>query len=337
MGSDYPMTFRLTTLILALGLAASVGVGQDWHSDWDSATKAAGAQKRAILLLFTVEEACEGCRALDAALLLPESAWTADLVRVRLSYLGGGPCPKPLSILGARARLRGYPTLYLCDSDGWPFATLQGFCPKGGAADVANLRAELRERDRPRTERARGESGLRKLLAWYTAKSIPLGETMVMELLWDSASSEEKAAWAPSLIATKLAAEDLAGEKAIFAAVESADPENKQGHLGATLLAAANVLLRSGDLTAAGLRFERLLGLAKTAASARVEAEMGLGYVYRKLGAPCLAKQHYEAGARAAEKTLDEKSVLEHSQRQVQRLDECPPVGCGCAQKRLKN
>ncbi|MCF7733473.1 MAG: thioredoxin family protein [Akkermansiaceae bacterium] len=117
--------------LLALAtLATAYAGGEGWTSDFEAAKKQATAEKKDMLLDFTGSDWCGWCIKLNKEVFQEEAFKTGvkdKLVLVELDF------PKDKSKLsdetqaqnaklGKEFKVRGYPTIMLCDATGKPFA-----------------------------------------------------------------------------------------------------------------------------------------------------------------------------------------------------------------------
>ncbi len=311
-----------------------------WHCDLAPAMQEAAATGRPILLLFTVERLCKTCVRLEEDVFgspayLTETA--GRFVHVKAAYSGPEGCQRARQILAATARLRGYPTVYLLDADGWPCFVRNGYKDESAADYVTALVAGAKSLGRPKELRAQGEKGWRELLGWYRQEKMPFGETLAAAALLPHATPAEQAAWAPIVVGADVARDGAAAAAPHLEHAAAQDGDGAQGFLTATLATASDVLLRGGEHAEAGRLLERLVRLPKAAIEARMEAETSLGWCYRKLDAPCVAREHYLSGAALATGLEGDRaeSHRRHAEAQASKLPACPPSGCPCASKRL--
>lgn len=339
------MSLSLFRILLCAAAAALSGPGQEsvhWLGDFKSGLKEAAAAKKPVLLVFTVGRYCPTCRDLEkkvfSAAEYAEKA-AAAFVHVKLDYAadaGEAGCDRSRMVLAASARLKGYPTICLTDQEGWPFFVHDGYEGEdaGPFADVL-LRARA-DAGKPGLLRARGEAGMRELLEWYGARGIHLGETLAAAALWPKVSCAERIELAPLVIAAAAAKDGIAGIRPHLEVLAAAEPRNPCGREAEALNLAGSQLLRRQEFEDAARLFERLLALEDAAERARLDAELALGYAYRKLDAPCLAREHYGRGIALAAKSGSEESrqLGKHAEAQMAKIAPCAANECVCPSKK---
>jgi thioredoxin-related protein len=162
----------LFILLLTSGLSvSSLASGEGWTSDFEAAKTQASKENKDLLIDFTGSDWCGWCKRLVAEVFKHDAfkEGIADsFVLVELDY----PSPKvPQSDvvkaqnaeLKDRYGIRGYPTIYLTDAAGRPYART-GYQQGGPKAYVAHLDQHRKQREK-RDElfkQAKGQQGLEK-------------------------------------------------------------------------------------------------------------------------------------------------------------------------------
>ena len=154
---------RLQHLVFALSL---LGVAQaeepEKFIDFEAAKVAAGESGRDILVEFTGTDWCNFCKDMRSRLFQLEAfrEWMAgDLVWMEVDYIRnrGRLQSTPLEFREAQDEMRRrfdvrlYPTVYLCDGQGRPYALKEGFLPDASTEEyffqLAQLAEKRKERD----------------------------------------------------------------------------------------------------------------------------------------------------------------------------------------------
>jgi thioredoxin-related protein len=146
------MRAPLFALVFAVSLVSSqASVPEGWVSDFEKAKSEAASTKRDMLLDFTGSDWCSWCIRLRKEVFdLPEfkEAAPKDFVLVELDFPQDASRVTPEirkqnEALQAAYSVKGYPTIYLTDAAGKPYA--QTGYQKGGAAGYLKHLEELRE------------------------------------------------------------------------------------------------------------------------------------------------------------------------------------------------
>lgn len=133
------------------GFSMSVfAAGEGWMNDWEAAKKLAAEQKKDLLVDFTGSDWCSWCKKLDKE-VFSEDAFKAaakeKYVLVALDFPRSKELPEAEKAQNAKLQaafaVEGFPTIFLADSDGRPFART-GYQPGGAEPYVKHL-AELTE------------------------------------------------------------------------------------------------------------------------------------------------------------------------------------------------
>lgn len=315
------------------------GQGTVWLDSLKDGLSQARKSKRAVVLLFTMGEACPSCRAL-ATEVFESDAWKLKraqcYVPVKVRYRRRNQPEQ--QVLVATARLQVYPTLYLLDDAGWPFLVRGGFRVGEGPAVIKALDDAKSRAARPKDWRERGVPGFRKLLTWYRKRDLRFGETLALAALFPHGAIAEKLTWAPSLLAVATAREGALVSQPYLGLLEEHDPVGARGHLSRGLLLAGRQLLGLGRDGAASKVFQRALDLSKAAPAARLEAAVYLAHVYSRIDAPCLVHHHLkDALARWGETPgADAATWITHARKRLEGATPCAGSGCDCSKKRVK-
>jgi thiol-disulfide isomerase/thioredoxin len=145
-----------TRQLLAAACAASLGLGsafaggEGWTHDYEAAKKQAASEKKDLLLDFTGSDWCPPCMALTSKVFSQAEfrELTKDkFVLVELDFPKdkskvSEETAKQNNDLQSKYAIEGYPTIFLCDASGRPFAKT-GFKP-GGPKEYAEHLDELR-------------------------------------------------------------------------------------------------------------------------------------------------------------------------------------------------
>ncbi|MEM7384227.1 MAG: thioredoxin family protein, partial [Verrucomicrobiota bacterium] len=188
-------TFGLAaTALLAFSYPA---IGADgWVTDFAAAKKTAEAEKKDLLMDFTGSDWCGWCIKLKEEVFSKEAFKKEapnHFVLVELDYprqTEQDPATKAQNEkLRTEYAIQGYPTIYLADSKGTPYART-GYQPGGSAAYLPHL-SELRQvrekRDAAMTEAAKAE-GLEK--AKLLAKALETMEPEIVEVFYKPTVTE---------------------------------------------------------------------------------------------------------------------------------------------------
>ncbi len=194
--------FAVATLVG--GLSSSLfAAGEGWMTDWEAAKKAATEQKKTLLIDFTGSDWCGWCKKLDKE-VFSEAAFkevaARDYVLVALDF----PQQKELPAaekeqndkLQAAFAVEGFPTIFLADAEGRPFAKT-GYQPGGAESYVKHL-AELgaikTKRDEAMTQAGQAE-GIDKAKALKAAlETLPdeIGSLAAYASVFDEIKSLDK-------------------------------------------------------------------------------------------------------------------------------------------------
>lgn len=144
-------------LLALTTLATAYAGGEGWTTDFEAAKKQAATEKKDLLLDFTGSDWCGWCIKLNKEVFQEEAFKTGmkdKLVLVELDY------PRDASKLSddtkaqnkklqAEFKVRGYPTIMLCDATGKPFAQTgyQAGGPEKYVAHLDELLAARKKRD----------------------------------------------------------------------------------------------------------------------------------------------------------------------------------------------
>lgn len=155
---------------------------QIWTEDWEAALRQARAEKKDLLINFTGSDWCVWCQRLAAEVFDTEEfkrQVTRNWVPVKLDFprrLAQSPQVQARNRqLASRYGVEGYPTIFLADEEGRPYARM-GYQPGGPATylrDMENHR-RTKERDWELLRRAERESGAARARLWdefYTRRS----------------------------------------------------------------------------------------------------------------------------------------------------------------------
>jgi len=142
--------------VLALGLTgmgSSAEPNAVWVEDVKAAKQTARQQRKDLLILFTGSDWCPWCKRLDAEVLSQRAfaeTIPQDYVLLKLDFPRTTPQPAALrrqneqllSVFKEKYRFSGYPTIYLADANGVPYA--QSGYEEGGAEKVVQYLTFLR-------------------------------------------------------------------------------------------------------------------------------------------------------------------------------------------------
>jgi thiol-disulfide isomerase/thioredoxin len=125
-----------TACAALLGLGSAFAGGEGWTHDYEAAKKQAAAEKKDLLLDFTGSDWCPPCMALNSKILSTEEFRTLTkdkFVLVEVDFPNdksklSAETIKQNDELQAKYAIEGYPTIFLCDAAGRPFAKT-GFRP----------------------------------------------------------------------------------------------------------------------------------------------------------------------------------------------------------------
>ena len=139
------MLFALAAAALAASAYAAVPKG--WTDDFEAARKQAEKESKPMLVLFTGSDWCIWCKRLEEEVFSKDEFATVipkEMVAVFLDFPSDESLVTPERRkqnreLGMKYGVRGFPTVFLMDAKGEPFAQT-GFRPGGPAAYVDHLR-----------------------------------------------------------------------------------------------------------------------------------------------------------------------------------------------------
>lgn len=151
---------RLLTAALAASLTLSTGLaaGEGWTHDFEAAKKQAAAEGKELLLDFTGSDWCAPCAMLTKEVFSKEEFVKAAKEKFVLVELDFPQDTSKLSVetLKQNQQLQslyvpsGYPTVFLCEADGKPYAAHSGYL-EGGPAKflemLENFRGNKTKRD----------------------------------------------------------------------------------------------------------------------------------------------------------------------------------------------
>jgi thioredoxin-related protein len=131
---------------LAGGLSTSLfAAGEGWMNDWEAAKKAASEQKKTLLIDFTGSDWCSWCKKLDKEVFSEaafKDAAKDKYVLVALDFPQQKTLPEAEKAQNAKLQadfgVEGFPTIFLADAEGRPFAKT-GYQPGGAEAYVKHL------------------------------------------------------------------------------------------------------------------------------------------------------------------------------------------------------
>ncbi len=156
MSSAQPIHIAIATILIALS-AGGVGANNlTWLDDLEHAKQAAAREHKDLLINFTGTTWCQACMALECEVLSTEAfAPAADtFILVRLEYPGGvSRLPQepaaPASTWVDQYGVVSYPTVFLADENGKPYATTGaiGLSPAEFLKHVLKLRGVHEQRD----------------------------------------------------------------------------------------------------------------------------------------------------------------------------------------------
>ncbi len=182
------MKLLLTTTAAAACLLSPLTAGLDWHTDLKAASERATKEQKDLFLKFTGSDWCSWCKRLEQEVFAHESfakATSEHFIFVELDY------PRDRSKLGDETiqqndrlkiqyAVRGFPTVYLCDAAGRPYART-GYLKGGPQGYLAHLES-LRENKTTRDEgfaAARDQSGRARAAGLEQALSIVPPDTLI--------------------------------------------------------------------------------------------------------------------------------------------------------------
>ncbi len=140
------VTLRRVLSAIVLG-AVVAGAGEAWETDWAKARERAAAESRPILVEFTGSDWCGWCVRLKKEVLDQEAFVTyaaGNLVLMEADYPRQTPQSPELKAQNASLQkefgVTGFPTLFLVDAEGRPFART-AYRAGGAEAYVEHLKA----------------------------------------------------------------------------------------------------------------------------------------------------------------------------------------------------
>jgi thioredoxin-related protein len=168
----------LAVAALCGGLPATVlAAGEGWMNDWEAAKKLAAEQKKDLLIDFTGSDWCGWCKKLDKEVFSEEAFKAAakdKYVLVALDFPQQKELPEAEKEQNAKLQaefaVEGFPTIFLADAQGRPFAKT-GYQPGGAESYVKHLSeigAAKDKRDQAMADAAKAE-GLDKAKALKAA------------------------------------------------------------------------------------------------------------------------------------------------------------------------
>lgn len=301
-----------------------------FESCFSAGRKLAAEQRKPILLLFTVSDLCETCEALDKELFGSASfqKLASGFITIRLRYDGVDGDERGRRTLAAMASLRGFPTLYLLDWQGWPLFARHGYEPREAATLLKNLLAARELEAEFSKLRSEGRAGFRQLFERYQKSDLPLGTCLASMELWASASPVERIDLAPFLVGPAAAKDGLKAARPYLESVTPASKEDPQMVLATCLIRASDQLLRRAEFEDAARCLERARPLIADSKEHALTTEQSLAYAYRKLSRPCLARVHYQAARELSSSCVP--SLLEKLDQQIASLPTCSTTPCSC-------
>lgn len=191
-----------TRHLLAATCAATLGLvsaafagGEGWTHDYEAAKKQAAAEKKDLLLDFTGSDWCPPCKALNSKVFSQAEfrELTKDkFVLVELDFPQdksklSEETKKQNNELQARYAIEGYPTIFLCDASGRPFAKtgLQPGGPKEYADHLDELRGKKGDFDKALAEAGKKEGVDKARALAYCLESLEIGLPAVSEFYRD--------------------------------------------------------------------------------------------------------------------------------------------------------
>ncbi len=161
----------LFILLLSCGLSVrSLASEEGWTSDFEAAKTQAAKENKDLLIDFTGSDWCGWCKRLVAEVFKHDAFKEGvgdSFVLVELDYPSKVPQSDALKAQNAELKdrygIRGYPTIYLTDATGRPYART-GYQRGGPEAYVAHLDQHRKQREQ-RDElfkQAKGQQGLEK-------------------------------------------------------------------------------------------------------------------------------------------------------------------------------
>jgi len=137
--------FVYTGVLAFSALATAMAGGKDWKTDFEAAKKQAADEKKDLLLDFTGSDWCGWCIKLNKEVfdLAPFKAGTKDsFVLVELDFPQEKELPAALKEQNGKLQeafaVEGFPSIYLCDASGRPYA-VTGYKEGGAEAYVKHL------------------------------------------------------------------------------------------------------------------------------------------------------------------------------------------------------
>jgi len=158
----------LSFLIISCGF--SLWAQDIWTEDWNAALQQAQREGKDLLINFTGSDWCVWCQRLDAEVFsTPSFRQQAPqrFILVKLDFPRGLPQTPAIrnrnQELAQRYGVEGYPTIFLADSKGRPYAKM-GYQAGGPATFLRNMEnnRQAKERDWSLLARAESSSGLDK-------------------------------------------------------------------------------------------------------------------------------------------------------------------------------
>jgi thioredoxin-related protein len=178
---------KIASLFALFSLTAGSLTAEITHfTDFAAAQALAKKENKDLLLEFTGLDWCDGCKGLRARVfgyeefqewMVEEYVWVALDFPVNKSVLAMIPedLKKQNEALRERYPVRGYPTVYLCDSGGRPYARRAGFdamgTPDEYLLELGNLSKVKKTRDAA-FQKARGLKGAERNAALAEALSV---------------------------------------------------------------------------------------------------------------------------------------------------------------------
>lgn len=144
--SKYMIRAMLMVVVIgAMVTSRSFAESAAWTEDWDAAVKQASKENKDILVGFTGSDWCHWCIKLNEEVFDHDTfvkAATKDFVLVKLDFPRGKPQPAKIrqrnQRLAGEFGVQGYPTIFLVDSQGRPYART-GYQPGGPTAYLPHL------------------------------------------------------------------------------------------------------------------------------------------------------------------------------------------------------
>lgn len=165
----------LVAALLTTGIAFAAGEG--WTSDFEAAKKEAAASKKSLLIDFTGSDWCGVCIELDKEVFSQDifkNGVKDKFVLVELDFPQdksklSEATQKQNEQLAEKFAIEGYPTIFLADEEGRPFA-MTGYQPGGPAAYVKHLdellgKRKVRDEGLAAAEKAEGVAKAKALVS----------------------------------------------------------------------------------------------------------------------------------------------------------------------------